>query len=58
MPFGFLPECAFGFAGIPSQTLNRVREQIDAQERSWIRMVKSMSQLFREPRLTLNMSAR
>ena len=38
------------------QTLNRVREQIDSQERSWIRMVKSISQLVR-PKMTLNMSA-
>ncbi len=43
---------------IRHQTLNRVRAQIDSQERSWIRIVKSISQLLGEPRLTLNMSAR
>lgn len=42
---------------IRHQTLNRVREQIDSQELSWIRIVRSISPLLRQPKLTLNMSA-
>jgi hypothetical protein len=34
MPFGFLPECAFGFAGIPSVLLQWVWTAITGQRGS------------------------